>query len=244
MNSNELYQIWAPDDSLWSPWAKPVLFADQSSSPGAPEPPNWRQFSTPWVSQVGRDSAIVLDLPDALAVWFGLAMANQGYRPVPLYNGTNNLSALIPVGGIAAALRHGAEELAAMAITADAPPAFLLDERRTGKHRSARPGTFDNRWAVFPQDFPSGKLLRFRGINSAVLVTESGSAPQTDLAHVFLRWQEAGVSIHAVNRHSSDRIIPIRVGRPSGFRTLWQRALVLAGLRRTARADSAQWFPR
>ena len=42
-----------------------------------------------------------------------------------------------------------------------APPAFLLDSDRM-KAPAPDPGRFDNRWLVFPQDFPSAAFLRSR----------------------------------------------------------------------------------
>ena len=75
----------------------------------------------------------------------------------------------------------------------EAPPAFLLDSRRFPRGKAASPGQFDNRWMVFPQDFPSGKLLLSRGLRRAVVVREGPL--MDDLAHVLRRWQEAGVRI-------------------------------------------------
>ena len=54
------------------------------------------------------------------------------------------------------------------------------------------PGKFDNRWVVFPQDFPSATFLRSRGV-ADVLLIHSGKSVQEDLAHVLLRWQQGGL---------------------------------------------------
>ena len=96
------------------------------------------------------------------------------------------------------------------------------------------PGRFDNRWAVFPQDFPSASFLMSNGVRAVVLGQRLADEPQRDLAHVLLRWQEAGIQIllGALQRDASPE--PIRVSRPGQFRALWYRALVLAGLRRNS----------
>src|SRR5215471_6573223 len=85
MNKEEIFSIWAPGNSIWSRWAKPVLFAHLDSALSyisvgtAPT-------DVSWSPQPDERVAIVLDLPAAEGVLGGLALAGRGYRPVPLYN--------------------------------------------------------------------------------------------------------------------------------------------------------------
>ena len=96
------------------------------------------------------------------------------------------------------------------------------------------PGRFDNRWTVFPQDFPSANFLSSHGVRSAVLGQLFVGEPQRDLAHVLMRWQDAGIRILACDVQRDAPPEPIRITRPGQFRMLWYRALVIAGLRRNS----------
>lgn len=102
MNSDDAYGIWAPADSPWSPWVKPILFASEHDWDAAAGPdlavieePRW--LAEPgWAAgyrDAGRSSrstdvstAFVLDLPGAESVAWAVALARKGWRPVPLYN--------------------------------------------------------------------------------------------------------------------------------------------------------------
>jgi hypothetical protein len=89
MDKQDLFNIWAPATSIWSPWVKPVLFAHY------PMPfPELSEPSLPDLSEIPSGSggavqerwALVIDLPGPQSVFVGLALAQMGYRPVPLFN--------------------------------------------------------------------------------------------------------------------------------------------------------------
>ena len=194
MNSSELFELWVPPASVWSPWAKPVLFAEVRPDLIQPS----LDQTLPRID-VRRDenTAIVVDLPAADSVKTGLALAHDGYRPVPLYNGSPGpsfvlaSSALINVESIVQWLVQGAEHLAGLSISSQARPAFLLDANRKWGGALPAPGRFDNRWVVFPQDFPSANFLLARGIRRVLLFQDGGRAqPQSDLAHVLFNSAE------------------------------------------------------
>jgi hypothetical protein len=88
---------------------------------------------------------------------------------------------------------------------------------------------FDNRWVVLPQDFPSGTFLKANGIDRVLLLHDRDGQPREDLAHVLLRWQEAGVAIAAARPGGA--AAELRVARPSRFRAAWYALLVTFGLR-------------
>jgi len=227
MTREEVFEAWAPAGALWSQWAKPVLFAQIGMQFGAAVPRRyWRAEDVSRVPEPG-DAAIVVDLPAIVSLSLGMALGQRGYRPVPLYNACMGANAACDLGPVLAALQAWAPEIARMSIDPGAPPAFLLDAERLTPQRPVGPGVFDNRWVVFPQDFPSGNFLLSRGIRRVVLVQDR-DAPMNDLAHVLLRWQEAGIAIE-------DRIGErISVKKPSHFRALWERVLVATGLSRSA----------
>jgi hypothetical protein len=171
-------------------------------------------------------------------------LASRGYRPVPLYNAVpgpvgiltpgalGGSVSLVDVHGIADALWHGAEHLRQTSLADDAPPAFLLDANRRGEGRFATPGRFDNRSISFTTDFPSANFLMASGIQRVVLGQLAADQPQPDLAHTLRRWQEGGLGIELKRLDSGAPITPLEVPKPSGFGSIWQRALALFGLRR------------
>jgi hypothetical protein len=109
----------------------------------------------------------------------------------------------------------------------------MLDaNRRVGSGLSLHPGMFDNRSVSLPTDFPSANLLMSRSIKRAILVQADTLRPQEDLAHTLLRWQRAGITIEAINPLNPAAPQKIDVPRPPRFRSLWQRLLATAGLRR------------
>ena len=169
-------------------------------------------------------------MPAVECVRTGIVFARRGYRPVPLFNTSHGPSPVIEIAPLVLELGRGARLLQTISLAANAPPAFLLDANRMQPAVPVSPGKFDNRWVVFPQDFPSATLLRSRGVND-VLVVQNGERPQEDLAHVLLRWQQGGLRILAATpADAAPR--PITVTRPSWFRLAWYRALTAARLRR------------
>ncbi len=239
MKPAELYKLWTPDDSPWSNWAKPVLFAshafdDLPLSSSA----DWRSLNVPWSPPADGGSAIILDLPGAFSVWYALALGQRGFRPVPLFNGVPGPAMgtfpLVDVSAIVSALHAAAEDLMTLRLPPNAPPVFLLDANRFANGSFASPGRFDNRWWVFPQDFPSANFLLSQNICSVVLVQSNSAPPQRDLSHVLLRWQEAGIQILSCGENDQNQPTPVQVKKPSHFRALWYAAMVLAGLRRNS----------
>lgn len=229
--SETAFAAWAPDQSPWSLWAKPVLFAglgsvDRPTTAQTPRAVDVSRFPDP-----RERTAIVVDLPGRTGTELGLALAGEGYRPVPLYNCCMGKGAAVNVEPIERALLAGAEELPHLRIRDDAPPVFLLDANRM-EGPAPKPGRFDNRWLVFPQDFPSATYLRSRGIGRALLVQEREGAPREDLAHVLRRWQLGGIELTATTA-GAERVRSLHVAAPSLFRRAWYRVMATMGLRRS-----------
>jgi hypothetical protein len=246
MMAAEIYRVWAPAGATWSDWAAPVLFADLHDRRGGQpeaEPP-----VPAWIGLAAGGDAVVLDLPGAAAVIAGIALAERGMRPVPLYNaspGPDPFVLLPPAASagpnvvvdmrpILEAVLAATTRLERLQLAPDAAPVFLLDSERLEGQHTVAPGMFDNRWLVVPQDFPSARFLREHGITRAILVQESGFTPKEDLAHVLLRWQLQGIEILAMCTSAPAAPVPIIVERPSRFRTAWYRGLAMLGFRRNA----------
>jgi hypothetical protein len=228
ISSEDVFEVWAPDAVLWSDWAKPIAFVQMGHVVTGDSIADSALPALP----LGLDtrSAVIVDLAGADAVRAGLALADRGFRPVPLFNGTSGPTPVIDVAPIFAALAAGAERLRNRALASDAAPAFLLDSRRqTG---TPRPGAYDNRWVVLPQDFPSGTLLKSKGIHHATLIQQDRLDVPRDLAHVLRRWQDHGIQIHAIELAGGQRA-DVTVARPSWFRFAWYAAITVLGLRRS-----------
>ena len=89
MNPEKLFQNWA-DDSVWSPWIKPVLFAHLSSAIIERISSDTSDETVPvdvgHMPRATGTTAVLVDLPGAASIATGLALAELGYRPIPLYN--------------------------------------------------------------------------------------------------------------------------------------------------------------
>jgi len=243
MTPEEIYLRWAPESSPWSAWVIPVPFAQLTLL-------SWAQDTEPQLGfDLGdlagafhKDVAIVVDLPGAQLIPFGLALARLGYRPVPVIDGSPGPSqSVVDMTVLLRELQLGAEVLDGLTIPRDAPPAFLLDAARMKGHHALRPELFDNRWKTFPQDFPSGRFLQEHGIGGVLLVQENAGQPQEDLAHVLLRWEEAGLRLKVFGTRTGGSSLELNVNRPSHFRMLWQRALAMLGLRRASIGGFGNW---
>jgi len=255
MNKEDVFSIWAPTESPWSRWAKPVLFA-YSDSLLAQTTTTEFSGDVSWSPPPGEMVALVLDLPGAESVLIGVALATRGYRPVPLYNAvpvpfgeplldpiSGRAVAAVNVLPILSALRKGVEGLAQSSLPFDAPPAFLLDANRCGDGRKMEPEAFDNRSVSFTTDFPSANFLASHGIHRALLVQRNRAEPQSDLAHSLRRWQDGGLKLERLMLDALSEPESFEVTRPSWYGAMFQRALSSIGLRRSGTGGFGAWVP-
>jgi hypothetical protein len=232
MNFEPLYEVWAPLDGRWSPWVKPVLFAADArpSVSGLSAGHFAREFS--WLPTADLRTALIVDCPGDESLAIGVAAARVGFRPVPLFNACHGKNEVISQSPLFAVIEQATDELRTASLTPDAPPAFLLDSRRLTPDRPPQPGDFDNRWMVFPQDFPSANLLLASGIEMVVVVQPSAGSPQQDLSQVLLRWQKAGLALRSVSTGGGDQATPQELVVPKPrYGWLWAGFLVALGLR-------------
>lgn len=226
----QAFSAWTPSGVLWSEWAKPVAFVNASQLAAAAAP-SLTGASLPLA--IDSASVVIVDLPGEESVQAGVQLAERGFCPVPLFNGTSGPSAVIDVGPITRALVAGATALKLRAIAPGAAPAFLLDSRRRGEGVLLKPGVYDNRWVTLPQDFPSGALLVSRGFRTATLLQRGSLPVPPDLAHVLRRWQEQGIALRKVDVVTGQMTDGVTIPKPSGFRLAWYAMVALLGLRRS-----------
>jgi hypothetical protein len=74
----------------------------------------------------------------------------------------------------------------------------------------------------------SSAMVRFQPVGLRSLNVDWAHSPQTDLAHVLLRWQEPGLVVWNHDVLTIDKPSTLRVQRPGNFRHLWYRASAFA----------------
>jgi hypothetical protein len=241
MTGRDIYEVWAPAFDEWSPWVKPVLFSEIDAMTMGTAPAQMPESGVRCGVGARRDTALVVDLPGPQSLLAGFALAREGYRPVPLYNTTSGRQQKVPpnncvltdISTLVQMLSTGLPDYVRNTIIGDNPPAFLLDSRRLQGGRKPGPGMYDNRWMVFPQDFPSAGFLHSRGITQAIVIQETIVSAE-DLVHVLLRWQEGGITIYLQDAGAESSLRLAELQRPSRFRWAVYRALALMGLRRNS----------
>jgi hypothetical protein len=260
MRGQELYEIWAPSGASWSPWVSPALFAQiecvggatASVTPGA---------QPKWVEKLSPDTAIIVDLPGSEAVRLALVLARHGYRAVPIINaspgpagvqfdaqalpGSTALQSIVALDmtAVVREICSGTGLLQTLALDAEAQPVFILDANRLQGTNPIRENMFDNRWMVFPQDFPSARFLAQKGIKRALVVQRRKGQPFEDLSHVLLRWQEGGIEILTVSVQDEGEVSRTMITRPSRFKASWYRALAILGFRRSGVGGFGSFIP-
>jgi len=155
---------------------------------------NYTIPSVCYLKEIQADTAIILDLPGYESIMEGLALAMLGWRPVPLFNGTNEQQGAIPLvenHGIERALVWGAHELNEIKTDISAPPAFLLDSNRMHRYKPQE-SYFDNSWDLFNQDMPTAEYFKNNEITKIIV---RGETINKDLAKILYELQQKAITI-------------------------------------------------
>ncbi|HKQ61376.1 MAG TPA: hypothetical protein VJS92_08780 [Candidatus Polarisedimenticolaceae bacterium] len=243
MEREAIFASWAPEDALWSPWAKPVLFTQLTEADVAASEKKVEVLPVfTWLPLAASGTALILDLPGSKSLDVGMTVARAGYRPVPLFNGVpGSPREFVLTRDIMRSLASFSNDLDRIGLAPDAPPAFLLDSDRMASGRIPKPGDFDNRWMVFPQDFPSGAFLRRRGLERVLIVRDSAALPE-DLIHVGRGFRRAGLTL--LVKALDDEAPPQEaVLSGSWIRSVFFRALVMFRLRRSSAGGFGSTIP-
>ena len=194
MLGKEIYKIYAPEQSKWSRWVRPVPFAAIDTY-NRKMVLNWQDRKVLFLNKYEKDVAIFIDLPGKESIELGIGMAKIGYRPIPLFNGTDEpigASSILDTDLIENSLINGSEKLKHIQLKDDTNPAFLLDSSRTNRYRS-KESIFDNSWDLYKQDIPTADFFKKNGINKLIVV---GDIIQKDLRKIFFEFQDAGIEIY------------------------------------------------
>ena len=198
MTARELYTIWAPSTAQhWSQFAKPAMFVHNTEHSFTRHRLEIPAIPFDMYQYITGSTTFIVDLPAATGVEVGLALANNGCRPVPLYNGVHAES----IGGSGAvvdnlpiihALKDGASILGSTYLPEHAPPAFLLDSRRYSQAANTI-SMFDNRWSLDFEDLPAAAFMQNAGI-SQVIVWTIGQE-NVDLTAILDSYADMGITI-------------------------------------------------
>lgn len=195
MTDKELYRIWAPLGKKWIEWVRPVPFVEIHEYS---KDYNITMFEVPALDFPEKkfgDAALIVDLPGAESVEVGIALAKEGYRPIPAFNGTieqPGSRTTVDNQSVGMALLSGASELQKIELADDAKPAFLLDSNRLHRFRISV-SVFDNSWDIYPQDMPSADYLLNNGIHKVVVIGERLSR---DLKKILYEYQKKKIDIY------------------------------------------------
>jgi len=194
MIGKEIYEIYAPKGTKWTEWIRPVPFVAIDTYDRKPIS-NWLDRKQMFLKRYEQDTAIFIDLPGKESIELGISLAHLGYRPIPLFNGTDEqqgAQATTDTYLVERTLINGSEKLKSITLENDANPSFLLDSYRTNRYR-AKESIFDNSWDLYKQDIPSIKHFKENGIKKIIVV---GSTIQRDLRKIFFKFQDAGIEFY------------------------------------------------
>ena len=209
MTNKEIYKIWAPDKKRWVDWVRPVPFINIDDSSSRKEFIDYRIPSINYLKEVLNDTALIIDIPGIASIKEGIALAKLGYRPIPIFNGTDP-----PIGTISTTnnqiikplLIWGAFELKNIKLKNDAPPVFLLDQNRLNRYKINN-GIFDNSWDIYDGDLPSPKYLLENGINKIIV---RGNFQAKDLRKILYKWQKNNIKIFFTDGYEEPKELKLK----------------------------------
>lgn len=162
-----------------------------------------------YIDKLEQNTAIIIDLPGNDSVKEGIALAKIGFRPIPIYNGTNEQKgamATVNNHAIELGLIKGALELKKIELDNNAPPAFLLDYNRTNRYKMDV-SVFDNSWDIYDQDMPSEEYFVDNGINKIIV---RGESIQKDLSKILYKFQKKRLKILLTDGYEKPKEVTIR----------------------------------
>ena len=214
MNKKQIYNIWAPSTSKWSNWVKPIAFTTLDSNQKIYEIINYNIPKINYLDKYLENTIIIIDTKADNAIKEAIALANIGYRPIPLFNGTNaplNATATCNNYLIATYLIWGAKQLTKIKIKKDANPVFILDINRLNRKKINKT-IFDNSWDIYDQDLPSYKYLLNNKINKIIIKSDYIAK---DLKKILYNYQKNNIQILYTNGYEEIKPIKLKKERTS-----------------------------
>ena len=178
MIGKEVYKIYAPKGAKWVEWVRPVPFVAMDTY-NRVATSNWVDRKAIALQKYQKDTAIFIDLLAKESIEMSIDLASIGYRPIPLFNGS--------------------EKLKNIKLEEDANPTFLLDSSRVNRYRE-KESIFDNSWDLYKQDIPSSEYFKQNGITKIIVI---GEEINSDLKKIFLEFQKDGIEFFLTDGYSS-----------------------------------------
>lgn len=203
MIGKEIYRIYAPEGAKWTEWVRPVPFVAINTYNRKPTA-DWLERKIIFLDEYKQDTAIFIDLPGKESIELGISLAKIGYRPIPLFNGTDEQQgsqATTDTYLIESCLINGAEKLKNINLRSNANPVFLLDSYRINRYR-AKESIFDNSWDLYKQDIPSIEYFKQNSISKIIVV---GNEINEDLRKMFFKFQDSGIELYL-----TDSYLPVK----------------------------------
>lgn len=200
MNAKEIYKTYAPDGAKWTEWVRPVPFVAINTYNRKPIS-DWVDRKVMFIKKYEPNTAIFIDLSGKESIELGISLALLGYRPIPLFNGTDeqiNSQATTDTYLVESCLINGYEKLKNISIKKDANPVFLLDRSRINRYRS-KESIFDNSWDLYKQDIPTPEYFKKNGINKIIIV---GNTIERDLKKILYEFECSKIEILLTDGYS------------------------------------------
>lgn len=211
MTGKDIFKIWAPTGVKWTQWVRPVPFVGINENIKTYDVSDFNISNINYLEKLLTDTAIIVDLPGNDSIKEGLALAKMGYRPIPIYNGTDQQKGAIATVdncSIKVGLIKGTKELEKIKIDNNAPPVFLLDTNRMNRFKM-NISIFDNSWDIYSQDLPTAEYFLNNGIKNIII---SSRIIQKDLSKILYKFQNKGINILFTNGY--DKPKKVKINKP------------------------------
>lgn len=209
MKNRDVYKIWAPTGAKWIDWVRPVPFVELGEYSKDYSFSNFKIPQLFYIKTNLDNTAVIVDLPGYESIEDGLALAKIGYRPIPVFNGTNEQKGAMATTdnhAVEFGLIYGALELSKLEISKEALPVFLLDTNRLNRYKM-NVSVFDNSWDIYDQDMPSAEYFLNNGINKIIVRSKK---VEKDLSKILYKYQQKGITILHTQGFEEAKVIKIK----------------------------------
>lgn len=208
MIGREIFKIWAPIGTRWVDWIRPVPFITINDMHKNDMVVKYVIPPITYINNVSNDTAIIVDLPHHDSIEEGIALVDFGFRPIPVYNGTQSqIGAMAVVDNhLEQALLWGSQQLQKKHIPMQAAPAFLLDSNRLHRFKMSV-SVFDNSWDLYAQDLPSAEYFLKNGIDKIIVRSDK---VHEDICKILFNFQKKGIQLFFTDGYELPQKVTIK----------------------------------
>lgn len=209
MTGREIFEIWAPTKGKWTDWIRPVPFIGINDNYKEYQLNDFEVPKILYLEKVENDTAIIVDLPENESIEEGIGLAKIGFRPIPIFNGTDEqegANATVNNKIIKWGLIKGALELEKIKIEQNANPVFLLDSNRMNRYKMNE-SIFDNSWDIYAQDLPTAEYFLENEIKKIIL---RSNKIERDVNDIFYKFRKKGIEILFTNGYEKPKYAKLK----------------------------------